>query len=249
MNGSLKTIPLLNVVIALGPAIVVVLIMIRWSMNSRAAIQALGRMLVQLLLVGFILTYIFETNRPSIVGLVLCVMLLAASRIALGPLQAQQRHLFPKALAAISIAGIPTLLLVTQVVLRLESWYQPDYVVPLAGMIFANCMNAVSLAAERFETELERRCTYIEARRVALKTSLIPLTNSLMAVGLVSIPGMMTGQILSGVAPLVAVRYQIVVMSMIFGSAGIASASYLMLLKPRSECGSGEDDGGARGGT
>ena len=134
------------------------------------------------------------------------------------------------------MAGIPTLLLVTQVVLHLESWYQPDFVVPLAGMIFASSMNTVSLAAERFEAESERKLPYEKARRVALKASLIPLINSLLAVGLVSIPGMMTGQILSGVAPLVAARYQIVVMSMIFGSAGIASASYLLLIKPTYEC-------------
>ena len=104
--------------------------------------------------------------------------------------------------------------------------------VPLAGMIFANSMNAVSLAAERFEAERDRDVGYIEARSTALQASLIPIINSLFAVGLVSLPGMMTGQILSGVSPFIAARYQIVVMCMIFGSAGISSAIYLALAKP-----------------
>lgn len=96
-------------------------------------------------------------------------------------------------------------------------------------MIFANCMNSVSLAAERFFQEVEREAPIIEARNIALNTSMIPITNSLFAVGLVSLPGMMTGQILSGVEPLIAVRYQIMVMAMIFASGGISSAVCLLL--------------------
>ena len=97
-------------------------------------------------------------------------------------------------------------------------------------MTIANCMNTVSLAAERFESELTNH-PYNEARHTAMSAALIPTINSLFAVGIVSLPGMMTGQILSGVDPLIAVRYQIVVMCMIFGSSGIASASYLLLQK------------------
>ena len=128
-----------------------------------------------------------------------------------------------------------TLILVTRFVLDLHGWYEARFVVPLAGMIFASSMNAVSLAAERFEAETGRGVKYLEARRIALRAALIPLINSLMAVGLVSFPGMMTGQILSGVAPLVAVRYQIMVMCMIFGSSGISAALYLALVRPRTE--------------
>ena len=99
-------------------------------------------------------------------------------------------------------------------------------------MIFANAMNTVSLAAERFEAEHGRGIDYPTARRVALDAALIPQINALLAVGLVSLPGMMTGQILSGVDPLVAARYQIMVMCMIFGSAGLAAVIYLLLQRP-----------------
>ena len=90
-------------------------------------------------------------------------------------------------------------------------------------------MNTVSLAAERFESEFKRGESYIGARRTALDATLIPQINSLFAVGLVALPGMMTGQILSGVDPNVAVRYQIMVMWMVFGSGGIAAVIYLVL--------------------
>jgi putative ABC transport system permease protein len=87
----------------------------------------------------------------------------------------------------------------------------------------------VSLAAERFEAELGRAAPHRTARSVALDAALIPQINGLLAVGIVSLPGMMTGQILSGVDPLVAVRYQIMVMCMVFGSGGLGAALYLWL--------------------
>ena len=104
--------------------------------------------------------------------------------------------------------------------------------IPLAGMIFANSMNSVSLAVERLNAEINKGVPYAEARNIALQASLIPIINSLFAVGLVSLPGMMTGQILSGVSPLIAIRYQIMVMCMIFGSSGISTACFLVMIKP-----------------
>jgi putative ABC transport system permease protein len=98
-------------------------------------------------------------------------------------------------------------------------------------MIFANAMNSVSLAADRLVAELDRDGQYERARNIAFRSSLIPITNSLFAVGLVSLPGMMTGQILSGVSPLIAARYQIMVMCMVFGAAGISAACFLTLAR------------------
>ena len=105
--------------------------------------------------------------------------------------------------------------------------------VPLAGMIFANSMNSISLAGERYQSEQARGADHEKARGIALHAALIPLTNSFLAVGLVSLPGMMTGQILSWVSPLVASRYQIMVMCMIFASAGISTALFLTLCRQR----------------
>jgi putative ABC transport system permease protein len=228
-------IPFANLLLAFIPVSAVLGILYLWSLKSRTALYAVARMLGQLLLIGYILTFIFESNRPAVVIVVLSVMLFAASWISLRPVQRNRKSVYPKALASITIGGLTTLILITQGVLDLLTWYQPDFVIPLAGMIFANSMNTVSLAAERFEAEAQRGVQYVEARQVALKAALIPRINSLFAVGLVSFPGMMTGQILSGIGPLVAARYQIMVMCMIFGSAGISAACYLLLLKPRAE--------------
>ena len=113
-------------------------------------------------------------------------------------------------------------------VLEMTPFYEPRFVIPIAGMIYANSMNAISIAAERFEKELKNTTTK-EANITAFKASMIPKVNTFLAVGLVSLPGMMTGQILSGVDPLIAVRYQIVVMAMIFGSAGMSVITYFLL--------------------
>ncbi len=85
------------------------------------------------------------------------------------------------------------------------------------------------------DAELEREVAYEAARGIAFRAALIPITNSLFAVGLVSLPGMMTGQILSGVSPLIAVRYQIMVMCMLFGSAGISTACFLVSARPHMQ--------------
>ena len=116
-------------------------------------------------------------------------------------------------------------------VVQIEPWYLPRYMIPLAGMVFANAMTAVSLAAERLNSELGHGQAWPEARLAAYNAAMIPVINSLFAVGLVSLPGMMTGQILSGVSPLIAARYQVVVMCMIFASAGISTAIFLALCR------------------
>ena len=168
----------------------------------------------------------------------LAAMLLIASWIALRPLKRRSPRLFLEVLTAICIGGISTLALTILAVFDTDYWYQPQYVIPVAGMIFSNAMNTVSLAAERFESELPivndtGIDDYIKARNSALTVALIPSINTFFAVGLVAFPGMMTGQILAGVSPLVAAKYQIVIMSVLLGSSGISAAIYLLLRRRR----------------
>jgi putative ABC transport system permease protein len=231
MNTSLYEISLLDLLWMMIPVSVVIAIYIRWVKDSITLFYALFRMLVQLILIGYALTYIFQADSPYLVILVLSVMLIAASIIALRPLQKTETKLYLNVFLSIVAGGLLTLVLVIAGVLDPEPWYDPKVMIPLAGMIFANSMNAVSIAAERFESEMGREIDFIEARATAYKASLIPIINALFAVGLVSLPGMMTGQILSGVDPLIAVRYQMMVMLMILGSAGISVAIYLQRLK------------------
>ena len=201
----------------------------RWLLDARTPLYANARMLVQLLAVGYVLTYVFETDHPLVIVAVVAGMVLISAWIALRPLKRGGVQLYPRVLVAIAASGLTMLAIVTQLVLDLPRWFEPQFVVPLAGMIFANAMNTVSLAAERFESECDRGVDYLEARRTALDAALIPQINALLAVGLVSLPGMMTGQILSGIEPLLAVRYQIMVMCMVFGSGGLGAVLYLAL--------------------
>jgi len=231
MNDTIQIIPLANLALMLIPVLVVIVILLKWSLNARNALYAVSRMLVQLLLIGYFLTYIFESKDAWIVPAVLTVMVFTASWIALRTIKTRRRQLYTRSLLSISVGGGIIFLIVTQLVIDIQPWCSPRYMIPLAGMIFANAMNSVSLAAERLDAEINRGVPYRDARSIALRAALIPITNSLFAVGLVSLPGMMTGQILSGTSPLIAVRYQIMVMSMIYGAAGISSALFLVLLK------------------
>ena len=225
------TIPLSNLAIAFIPVFVVLIIIWRWNIGLKSSLYAICRMIIQLLLIGYVLTYIFETNSNYVVIAVLSIMLLSASWISLRTTSLPRKILFINAVSAMVIGGVTVLIIMTQAVLMIDPWYSPSYLIPLAGMIFANCMNGISLAAERLESELSQGKSFKEAKVIALKTSLIPITNMLLAVGLVSLPGMMTGQILSGVSPMIAVRYQIMVMCMFFGSTGISVAMFLQSVR------------------
>ena len=229
MNGGILEISLQGMLYAFIPALVVLSIMWRWQAGVGTAVYAMLRMLVQLFAIGYVLIYIFDSDNYWVIAGVLTIMIVVASWIAVRPLGGSKRQSWPNSLVAIGMTSILILGIVTQAVIGVEPWFSPRYVVPLGGMVITGAMNAVSLAAERFQSEIARDEPLTDARRSAFKTALIPITNMLFAVGLVSLPGMMTGQILSGVSPLIAAKYQIVVMAMFFGVGGIAAAAYLRL--------------------
>jgi putative ABC transport system permease protein len=232
MVKSLAIIELPQLALAFVPVLAVLFIQFKWSLPQKRTLHALVRMLAQLLLVGFFLGYIFESSSAWLVLGLLIIMVLFSSWIALNNIEAPKRKLFQKAALAISLSGCFTLLIITQGVLQLSPWYHAQTLIPLAGMVFASSMNSVSLSGERFYSELANKVSYHQARNTAFQASMIPNVNALLAVGIVSLPGMMTGQILSGVSPFIAARYQIMVMCMIFASAGISSAYFLYLTKP-----------------
>lgn len=232
MDKTFLVISPFEVFLAVLPVTIVVIIFIRWSLAYKNILYAAARMLLQLIVIGYFLAFIFQANTSWIVIAVLTVMIFFSGWISLRTIQQFRLRLLPKSLYAILLGAGLTLVFITQVVFRLDPWYLPRYMVPLAGMIFASAMNSISLAGERLFAELKRNESYIEARNAAYRASLIPIVNSLFAVGLVSMPGMMTGQILSGVSPLVAVRYQIVVMCMLLCSSGISSFLFLKFVKP-----------------
>jgi putative ABC transport system permease protein len=233
MENSLLYIPIPRLAIIFLPVFIVIGIQFKWAMKPGNNLYAIGRMLGQLLLIGYLLTFIFQTNDYRLVLAVLSVMIFFSGWIALRTVPEQRKTLLGYALLSILTGGGITLIIVSRCVLSLDPWYMPRYLIPLAGMIFANAMNCVSLASDRLKSELLNNISYETARNTAFRTALIPTINAFFAVGLVSLPGMMTGQILSGVDPLMAVRYQIMVMCMIFSSAGISTIIFLSLVKKK----------------
>jgi putative ABC transport system permease protein len=218
---------LLQLAIAFIPVIGVMAIFLKWQAGFSSAGYGLLRMLGQLLLVGYFLTHVFESDSAWLVLAVLTVMVSAASWIALRTLPQRRKQLLGDAMLAVVVGGGFTLIIITQCVLDTDPWYNPKLLLPLAGMIFASAMNSISLAGERYYSELDNGHSPAQARISSFKAAMIPVVNSLFAVGLVSLPGMMTGQILAGVSPLIAARYQIMVMCMIFGASGLSSALFL----------------------
>ena len=229
--NEVTIIPLVNLLLGFLPVILLITVMKFWGLNALQSVYANFRMLIQLLLIGYVLTYIFETDQPIIVLFVVLFMILMSSWIALRPLQERGIKAFMIVVVSLGLSGLAVLLLISQLIVELPRWYEPSFIVPIAGMIFANSMNTVSLAGERFSIERQRDKNYHEARKIALETAMIPQINALLAVGLVSLPGMMTGQILSGIEPLTAARYQIMVMCMIFSTAGLSAVTYMSFKK------------------
>lgn len=190
-------------------------------------------MFSQLFLIGYILTYIFEQKQLLPILSTLLVMLISASIISLRAVKVKTKDMYISSFISILLSGTITLFIVIYFVLHLNNWQEPRYIIPIAGMIFANSMNSISIGANRFESEYEISKNFITSRATSFKTALIPNINSLYAVGLVSIPGMMTGQILSGTNVMIAVKYQIMVMLMIILSSGISSFIYFNLIKKK----------------
>jgi putative ABC transport system permease protein len=230
----LEPISLGRLVFALIPAAAVLGLMWRFNAGHGKALYAFARMFVQLLAIGYALVFIFNSKSPALVAAILLIMVLASSWIALNTIKDGKRELFGPSFLSVLGGGGVTLVLVTQGVLAIDPWHDAKVVIPLAGMIFASSMTSISLAAERLAAELANGVAVDPARRTAFHAAMIPIINSLFAVGLVSLPGMMTGQILSGVSPLVAARYQIMVMCMIFGATGLSTASFLYLTRAAS---------------
>ncbi len=211
----------------------------RLGLESRYLVGTL-RAFLQLFAVGYVLVYVFEAERWWLVLLALAVMLVAASTAATRGrgLESGRGRLWPISGTSMLISSGLTLAYVTQVVLRVSPWFEPQYLVPLFGMIVGNSMNGAALAAERLESEMLRERARVEAYlalgasparaaaepvRRALTAALIPSVKGLMVVGLVQLPGMMTGQILAGASPLVAVRYQVVVAFMLTFATALTS--------------------------
>jgi putative ABC transport system permease protein len=211
---------------------------------TRSLLWGTVRCVVQLTLVGYALVWIFSVDHPLFLALVVAFMSFMAALTATR--RTPNVWDFPSALAFLAMVSSAyiVMVIVCALIIQPDPWYKSSVAIPIAGMILGNAVNGVALALDRLYAEVDSKRDEIEsllalgarpweatsdAAREALRAGLTPTINSLMVVGLVSLPGMMTGQILGGVNPLDAIRYQIVVMFMITTAVAIGSILLIAL--------------------
>jgi putative ABC transport system permease protein len=209
----------------------------RLGLEARLLIAA-TRMVIQLLLVGLVLKALFAAASPWLTAGVCALMILFAGREATARQMRKSAGWWTWSLGTSSMMVASTIVTVFALTVQIaaDPWYDPRYAIPLLGMILGNTMNGVSLGLDRLIAGATRERSAIEARlalgedratamrgvvREAVRSGLIPTINGMSAAGLVSLPGMMTGQILAGVDPVEAVKYQILIMFLIAGGTGL----------------------------
>jgi putative ABC transport system permease protein len=199
---------------------------------------------VQLLLIGFVLEWVFRTDRWYVVLAMMLVMTLVAGIAATQRTHVRFPGIWLRSLASVWGSSWFIAAVALTLIVRVRPWYEPQYAIPLLGMILGNTLNGVALGLDRLGTELTRRHHQVEALlalgatrweaaspmvRNAVQTGLIPTINAMMVVGIVSLPGMMTGQILAGASPVEAVKYQIVIMFLIASATAVGTVAVVLL--------------------
>jgi putative ABC transport system permease protein len=227
-----------DLTIAAGLIILLAITSLLMQLNiTRQLLIAASRNILQLLLVGYILKLIFNSNNWLMLSLIAMVMLFVAGY----EINARQKYPLKRWLGfkigstVLFLTSFTMALLSLVVIISPEPWYSPQYSIPLLGMLLGNTMNGISLGMDKLNQSvyqqrliIEQRLllgeTYHEAvrdiRAESIRTGMIPLINSMAIAGLVSLPGMMTGQILSGTPPMEAVKYQILIFFLIAAATG-----------------------------
>ncbi len=206
------------------------------------------RTFTQLFLLGYILKIVFNLNNVFLVLMVFCLMTFFAAWTIYGRVKEKEISFFMPVFLSMIISFFSVAFIVTAIIIDVKPWWEPRYFIPLGGMVIGNSMNAIAIALERMLGEMRSKQNEIEMQlclgadsieaskdivKNAMQAGMIPSINSMMAVGMVFIPGMMTGQILSGSDPLTAIKYQIVVMVMITGATAIGTLLAVLLVRKR----------------
>lgn len=234
-----------QLLLATGFVVFVGIVSMRLALGiTRDLAVATLRTYAQLIALGFVLRWVFGVDSPWLVLGLLVLMVLVAARIILKRSPDAPGGIFVSSAVSMGLTGFIVTFAVTGLIVQVEPWYEPRYVIPIAGMVIGNSMTGIALALERLFSDLDARSDQVLALtalgaspweaaypsvRDALRAGLIPTINSMAAVGIVFIPGMMSGQILAGADPVTATGYQIVVMLMVAAATALGSVSALLL--------------------
>jgi len=224
-------------------------IFLRLGLERQIGIAAV-RMVIQLMLIGLVLKFLFQMVSPLWTGVAAAIMVGLAGR----EVMARQKRKFTgwwtyglgTSSLMIACTIVTVLALTTQI--RPDPWFDPRFALPILGMILGNTMNGVSIGLERLLSSAVDGRAIIEARlalghdrtramkpliRDSIRAGLINIINAMSAAGVISLPGMMTGQILAGVDPTEAVKYQILILFLIAGSTALGTLTAVMFAARR----------------
>ncbi len=240
-----------DLVIASGMIVLLAISSILLQLNiAKQLVIAACRNVVQLLLIGYILKLIFNTNNLYLLATIATIMLLVAGY----EINARQKYPlkrwvgFKIGTSALFLSSFAMALLTLTVIVAPTPWYSPQYSIPLLGMLLGNTMNGISLGMDKLNQSVYQQKQIIEQRLMlghryqdaikdirieSVRTGMIPIVNSMAIAGLVSLPGMMTGQILSGTPPVEAVKYQILIFFLIASGTGFGIMTAVWMISKR----------------
>jgi putative ABC transport system permease protein len=242
-------IPLDPLDLAVAATLVLLLALLSWWLRlaiGRRMLIAAARSTVQLLLLGLVLKTLFMTTNPWLVGLLATIMLGVAGYEIMARQRYRLRGAWGYGTGTLSmfLSSFSITLLALLVMLQPAPWYAPQYAIPLLGMLLGNTMTGIAVALDNLTRQASDRRAQIEARlmlghsaseaiagirRDALRAGLIPIVNAMTTAGIVSLPGMMTGQILAGSPPMEAAKYQLMILFMIAAGTGLGSVTAVIL--------------------
>lgn len=237
--------------IALASSLIIIVLLLSWQLRlqlTKTLLIAAVRTVVQLSFIGLILAWIFAREQWYEVLIILTIMTLIAGSAAKNRVKRHYKGLLVDTLISVSASGVLVTAIAIVVILNVQPWYTPQFVIPILGLILGNSLTAISLTSNqlienfhaqqgRIEMMLSLSARPFEAVhepiRAAIINGMTPTLNSMLVVGIVSLPGMMTGQILAGADPTQAVRYQIITMFLICVSSTLGCTISALLIYRR----------------
>ena len=235
--------------LGLAAGLVLLLAVLSWRLHlaiGQRVLIAAARSTVQLLLLGLVLKALFHSTNPWLVALLATVMLGVAGYEVMARQKHRLRGIWGYGTGALSmfLSSFSIAVLALLVLLQPDPWYQPQYAIPLLGMLLGNTMTGIAVSLDNLTRQTLEKRHQIEARlalghnaveaigdirRDALRSGLIPIVNSMTTAGIVSLPGMMTGQILAGSPPMEAAKYQLMILFLIAAGTGLGSMAAVMI--------------------
>ena len=235
--------------LTLAAGLVLLLALLSWRLRlgvERRVLVAAARSTVQLMLIGLVLEALFAQTSLPLIGLLALVMLLVAGWEVMARQKRRYAGWWGMGIGTLSmfLSSFSVTLLTLTLIIGVEPWYQPQYLIPLLGMLLGNTMTGIAIALDNLTRHAAEARGRIEARlilgadwdtaiadirRDSLRAGLIPIVSAMATAGIVSLPGMMTGQILAGSPPLEAAKYQLMIMFLVAGGTGLGSAAAIWM--------------------